>query len=243
MSNNKFHRRRWSFEKGRHSSSAVLALLTTAAVTAVVLCSFRYDYHTAGKQRQTTDVSLISGSDQRVMDLLERFDPAHLYGINNGGQPFCLTCRRSHHPDECASVQDRKFEVVLEKEYIPAVPEYRHKMPDLPDEMKPLPPAVVAPPVLPFPSRPPEQLRRTQVIAGDGKIVPGMEKIAALKVTGKVVPGVIRLSGRGLLTRTAVVRSCGDGQLDKQAENILKAAGLSEGIYTVNWVTAEKENE
>jgi len=243
LSNSKFHRRRWSFEKGRHSSSVIFALLITAMVTAVVLCSFRYNYRTGGDQRQTTDVSLITDHDYRMKNLLERFDPAHIYGINNGGQPFCLTCRRSHHPDECTAVVERKFEVSLDSVFIPELPEYRHEMPELPDGMKTLPPAVSVPQILPHPAVPAEKSCRTRVIAGDGRIVTGMEKLEAIKVSSAVMPGVIRISGEGLLLRSTVIKSCGNRDLDKQAENILKAAGLPGGLYIIDWAAAEKENK
>ena len=93
-------------------------------------------------------------------------------------------------------------------------------------------------PVLPNPHTA-ETASQTTVVADDGQILdfPRINQIASANARRA---SIIRFSGTGLLMQTAVIQSCGDTALDQQAANLLKAAGIAPGVYTINWRGGEK---
>lgn len=224
-------RRKWAFEKGRNSSSIFLAALATL-LTVLVLAGFRYDFQSPDSQRQTTEVELFSGDNDFFTALLDQYDPAYTYGINNGGVPFCLSCRRSHHHDEC---QGDSFTVEQNVSVKHAIPDYpvKVRIPEVKKDNFPISAAYAA--KLPVPAKT-AILPRSHKITGENGRSVTLPKLENLPVTGVTAPSIIRLTGKGLLARIEVISSCGNREVDRQAGNMLKAHEAAPGVYTVNWV-------
>jgi hypothetical protein len=224
-------RRKWSFEKGRNSSSVVFAALATL-LAVLVLTGFRYDFQSPDSQRQTTEVELLPGDDEFFNALLDQYDPAHTYGINNGGVPFCLSCRRSHHPNECPGNNLTVEQNVHMKQTIPDYP-FTVRIPELKKDKFPVSTDYVG--KLPVPSVN-DVISNTHKITDERGRRVAIAKLENLPVSGEKSSSIIRLTGKGLLVRIEIISSCGDENLDRMAGNILKAHNAASGVYTVNWV-------
>ncbi len=209
-----------------------MAAGVTLLVVLAAVSGFSYVRMPSDNQRQTTEVSLITGNEKTFLDDLDYFDPANTFGVNNGGQPFCLFCRRSHHSDNCPG---EEFAIILydeEKKEIPVLT-YDFKA-AAPEKMAALSVTRSLPAVLPVPPEKEKMVHSHRIVADNGKVF-SLAKLDAVKA-GKVSSATtLQLSGSGLLTRVQIIRSCGDSKLDFTAGQILKAAGMTPGVYTVNW--------
>ncbi|MBR7121218.1 MAG: hypothetical protein IKC94_03120 [Lentisphaeria bacterium] len=234
--NNQVIRRKWSFEKGRNSKSVILAAVVTAAVFAVALGGFKYEFTSPAEKRQSTEVSLILSYDRETLSLLGKYDPACIYRVNTGGIPFCRYCRRSHSGD-CPAVNG-ELAVDLQLGNRSVIPEYEYEIRSELPASAGIPAAGKYAPVLPHPQRVPE-IKQPQVVTEDGRILE-FPKLNELPVHRAKGAAVIRFSGLGLLMQSEIIRSSGDRELDHYAAVILKSSGIEPGIYTVNWPGGEK---
>lgn len=234
MSNNQTPpiRRRWSFEKGRNSSSVFLAAVVTAVAFILLLGIFRYDFRPDQGKTQMESISLIR--DQEALLLLDRYDPAHTFNVNNGGIPFCLQCRRSHYEICPGERNPEKFAMDMSVAYNGKVPDYPAGIKNADIFWEKLPAKGQYAEVLPFPADRPGVLKSLDVFSKKHGILrfPALEKLDRRRAKGATV---LKFTGSGLLMRGEVIVSCGDAALDRQAVNILKASGVTAGEYTVNW--------
>lgn len=221
MSNRNF-RRKWSFEKGRNSGTAIFAAALTAASVAAVLGIFHYDYRSPDDRRQSTKMSVIDPEgDPAFFDMLDLRDPARTYGINGGGFGELL----DEHRFDMSQQEDRRPEI---PDYPPSVPEVKMAKGGFSGSMS-------AP--VPLPDRAASVRtadRRPKVIASDGSVA----VLPFLAEMNRDISGgesVIRISGGGVILNSEVVRSCGNAETDARAETALKAAGVAPGLYIVNW--------
>ena len=231
MLNNPVRRRKWSFEKGRNSSSVIYAVIATALVCAAVLWLFRYDYRPVHDTRQNAAISLIGEERVDFLQVLDLHDPALSYLINDGGFPFCLTCRRSHHPQSCPGVSE-EFKISSKVDFAADIPQYPVLIAPqiLPETI--LPPSVKYAGILPEPA---EVIRHSVPVLVDqrGREIP-LKQLETLPGAGKKAL-TINLAGDNLLMVSRIISSSGDAVLDRKAANILKAAALPAGSYTIYW--------
>ncbi len=237
LSNKSHSRRKWSFEKGRNSSSVLLAALVTAAVFALVLTGFRYDLQSTSDKRQSTEVLLISIGDTGTLDLISRYDSSRTYRINTGGVPFCCNCRRTH-AGICTETGGGETDIDLQIDRQTRIPQYEYEVTAGNIGISEIPASGQYAPVLPHPQMLPE-VSRPQVVSESGEIqeFPRLNKVSAAKAKQ---PGIIRFTGSGLLMQSQIIQSSGDPELDAQTAGILKASGIKPGIYTVIWPRGEK---
>lgn len=218
--NKKTHiRRKWAFEKGRNSSSVFLAVLTVAAVAAAIGVLFDYEYDFRESKEQNTVITMIDPVlNTELFEIISRRDPAYTYGTLGGSFSTLLG--------------EHKYELDTSGITLPPIPEYPAAIPAVEMKDSVFPASIRYAVIPPAPKKTPV----TQVIMPDGRIVT-LPRLSELK--GKAQrPGMIRITGSGFLLRSELLRSCGDGELDKKAQNILKSAGMKPGIYLINWAAA-----
>lgn len=231
MLNNPVRRRKWSFEKGRNSSSVIGAVIVTLLVCIAVIWLFRYDYRISNDIRQNAAISLIGEERVDFLRVLELHDPAGSFRITDGGFPFCLNCRRSHYQQSCPG-NSKEFEIDPQVAFSAEIPVYSTeiKAGNAPEITFPASGNYAR--ILPAPA---EILHHSLPVLVDsqGNKLPG-KILAGLKDTGKKTL-VISLSGEGLLMVSRIISSSGSAELDRQAAIMLKAAALPGGTYSIYW--------
>lgn len=231
--NKPIHRRKWSFEKGRNSGGIIIPAVITLLVVTAIATGFRYVRKPSDNQQQTTRVLLVAQREKILLEDLDYFDPANTFGINNGGQPFCLICRRSHHLKDCPG---KYLSCDLEKQENTPIPVFKDDaLPTVPAaKMVPLPVSGILAAILPTPPEKSKMLHSHLIVGKDGKLF-SLQKLDQLKAANIRAATTLQISGEGLLARVQIINSCGNRELDMAAGKILKSAGTAPGVYTINW--------
>ena len=215
-------RRKWRFEKGRNSHGAILAFLATAAAVAAVTGLFRYEYRQEHVKEEKSSVERIDLElNYGLKAVLDRHDPARTFGIIG--------------PDTADSFTSKEYNVELDIRDVPEIKisPLQEKKAVIPQKGIPVSGnyAAVLPAGRPKTGTP---VITTKIITPDGRIME-IPALAKLEGNPQKSSSTVKISGKGLLKRLETVVSCGDSKLDKAAENILKSAGVAEGVYIINW--------
>lgn len=220
-------RRKWRFEKGRNSSSVILAMLTTAAVLAGIAGLFRYEYDREHKKTESAAIVRIDPElNYALFEVLDRHDPARTFGMTGGnsveifaGKKYDIELDTVTVPEiKNYPVSDKKFEIALEKES-PSI-RYAGVLPSAGNEKAPA--------------------AAHRIFTQDGREVdlPALKKLTAVPAKGY---SIVKISGNDFLKRSETIHSGGDKNFDRQVEALLKNSGIASGVYMINWHTKAGE--
>ena len=214
-------RRKWRFEKGRNSSSVILAALTTATVLAVISGLFHYEYTQEYKREENSAIVRIDPElNYALFEMLDRHDPARTFGMT-GGNSVEIFARKNYN-------------IGLNAVSVPEIKNYpaSDKIFEMPLEKPPV--SIRYAGILPSAERKSVPEFRTRIFTQDGMEI---DLPALAKLTGTPVKNysMVKVSGDDFLKRAETTLSCGEKKLDRQVEALLKNSGAASGIYLINW--------
>ena len=214
-------RRKWRFEKGRNSSSVIVAVLTTAAVLAVITGLFRYEYIQEHKREENSaSVRIDPELNYALFEVLDRHDPARTFGMTGGNSVEVFA--------------EKKYGIELNAVNVPEIKDYPVSGKKIQMPLAKLPLSIRYAGVLPSAVKRTVPELRNRIFTQDGQEI---TLPALAKLDGKAVKNfsMVKISGDEFLKRAETVISSGNKKLDRQLETLLKNSGVVSGTYLINW--------